>query len=60
MINSMTGFASCEQSTEHGELTWELRTVNHRYLEAQFKLPDGFRALEPGLRKRTNARPLWA
>jgi uncharacterized protein (TIGR00255 family) len=51
MINSMTGFASSEQSTEHGDLTWELRTVNHRYLESQFKLPDGFRALEPRLRE---------
>jgi len=50
MINSMTGFASDERSAEQGELLWELRTVNHRYLETQFKLPDGFRALEPELR----------
>jgi uncharacterized protein (TIGR00255 family) len=47
----MTGFASSEQTTEHGDLTWELRTVNHRYMESQFKLPDGFRALEPRLRE---------
>lgn len=50
MINSMTGFANGECSTAQGELLWELRTVNHRYFEAQFKLPDGFRAIENELR----------
>jgi uncharacterized protein (TIGR00255 family) len=50
MIYSMTGFASAELSTEQGELIWELRTVNHRFLETQFKLPEGFRRLEPALR----------
>jgi len=47
----MTGFASSENDTPQGTLLWELRSVNHRYLEMQFKLPDGFRALEPGLRE---------
>ena len=56
MINSMTGFASGEQITARGELQWEVRTVNHRYLEAQFKLPEGFRALEADFRERVNAR----
>lgn len=51
MIHSMTGFASSESDTEQGTLLWELRSVNHRYLEMQFKLPDGFRALEPALRE---------
>ena len=51
MINSMTGFASGELTTEAGSLQWELRSVNHRYLEAQFKLPEGFRTLEPLLRE---------
>jgi uncharacterized protein (TIGR00255 family) len=50
MIKSMTGFASGEFSTDQGELFWELRSVNHRYFEAQFKLPDGFRAIETELR----------
>lgn len=50
MINSMTGFASGEITTSHGQLLWELRTVNHRYLETQFRLPEGFRTLEPQLR----------
>ncbi|MBS93869.1 MAG: YicC family protein [Chromatiales bacterium] len=56
MINSMTGFASSEQNTAQGKLLWELRTVNHRYLESTFKLPDGFRALEPVLRECVGAR----
>jgi uncharacterized protein (TIGR00255 family) len=51
MINSMTGFASGELTTAAGELQWELRTVNHRYLEAQFKLPEGFRKQEPALKE---------
>ena len=50
MINSMTGFASGEVALAAGELAWELRSVNHRYLETQFKLPEGFRSLEPALR----------
>ncbi len=49
-INSMTGFASSETGAPEGELSWEVRSVNHRYLETQFKLPDGFRPLEPQLR----------
>lgn len=56
MIHSMTGFASGETETAHGTLLWELRSVNHRYLETQFKLPDGFRALEPQLRETMAAR----
>ncbi|MGI9309060.1 MAG: YicC/YloC family endoribonuclease [Gammaproteobacteria bacterium] len=50
MLNSMTGFARAERSVEEGNLVWEARTVNHRYLEAQIKLPEGLRAMEPDLR----------
>lgn len=46
MIRSMTGFARSETATPQGQLLWELRSVNHRYLEATLKLPDGFRAIE--------------
>ncbi len=56
MIHSMTGFASGEFETGQGVLLWELRSVNHRFLEMQFKLPDGFRALEPALRDVLAAR----
>ncbi len=38
-------------SNEAGSITWELRSVNHRYLEPGIKLPDEFRQLEPEIRK---------
>jgi uncharacterized protein (TIGR00255 family) len=47
----MTGFARSQSATPLGELAWELRSVNHRYLEVQVKLPEGFRALEPEVRQ---------
>ena len=46
MIRSMTGFARREQAAEFGSLAWELRTVNHRYLEVSLRLPEDFRAAE--------------
>lgn len=51
MIRSMTGFASAERVFEFGRLTWELRSVNHRYLEIGFRLPEEFRSLEPEIRR---------
>jgi uncharacterized protein (TIGR00255 family) len=56
MIRSMTAFASREANTDWGLLAWELRSVNHRYLELSLRLPDEFRALEPRLRERAAAR----
>lgn len=50
-IHSMTAFARESTNTEQGMLTIELRTVNHRYLDSSFKLPDSLRALEPKLRE---------
>lgn len=50
VIYSMTGFASGETETGQGTLLWEVRSVNHRYLEPHFKLPDGFRGIEAALR----------
>lgn len=50
MLHSMTAFAQQEQANELGELSWEVRAVNHRYLEPSFKLPETFRAIEPRLR----------
>ena len=44
MINSMTGFARRESSGSWGTLVCELRSVNHRFLEAGFRLPDELRA----------------
>ncbi len=51
MPRSMTGFARIEKPFPWGTITWEIRSVNHRYLELQFRLPEGFRALEPSLRE---------
>ena len=44
MIASMTGFARRETSGPWGTLVCELRSVNHRFLEAAFRLPDELRA----------------
>lgn len=51
MITSMTGFARCEASGAFGQLTCELRSVNHRYLESGFRLPEELRGLESELRQ---------
>jgi uncharacterized protein (TIGR00255 family) len=50
MIRSMTGFARREHAGAYGTLAWELRTVNHRYLEVGLRLPEDFRALENDFR----------
>lgn len=47
----MTAFARESSSAPGGTLTVELRTVNHRYLDCTFKLPDALRGLEPRLRE---------
>jgi uncharacterized protein (TIGR00255 family) len=51
MTASMTAFARRETTTPWGGLAWELRAVNHRYLELSFKLPDELRAVEPVARE---------
>ncbi len=56
MIRSMTAFARASVETADAELTWELRSVNHRYLEASLRLPEELRAMEPLVRERVNAR----
>ncbi len=52
MIKSMTAFSRVQESNDSGEIVWELKSVNHRYLEPGFKLPEDFRALEPEIRQR--------
>ncbi len=51
MIHSMTAFARESVATDQGLLTVELRSVNHRYLDCTFKLPDALKGLEPRLRE---------
>ncbi|MEJ2387352.1 MAG: YicC family protein [Chromatiaceae bacterium] len=56
MTKSMTAFARETANTEQGELTWELRSVNHRFLEPFVRLPEDLRGLEPSVRERLAAR----
>ena len=51
MIHSMTGFASAEHQYDFGRLSWEVRSVNHRYFEFGFRVPEEFRVLEPEIRR---------
>ncbi len=52
MIHSMTGFARVEKRGDWGQLTVECRSVNHRYLDLSFKLPEVLRSLEADLREK--------
>lgn len=56
MIRSMTAFARQEAQADWGTLTCEIRTVNHRYLEPSFRLPDVLRELENGFREQLRKR----
>jgi len=56
MIHSMTAFARCAADTPWGALTWELRSVNHRYLDFSARLPEELRGLEPKVRGLAQAR----
>ena len=51
MVHSMTAFARSERAGAYGTLSWELRSVNHRYLEPHLRLPDSFRDLEGPVRE---------
>jgi uncharacterized protein (TIGR00255 family) len=56
MIRSMTGYARAEAQGPWGRLSWELRSVNHRYLDLSVRMPDELRALETEARQRLGAR----
>jgi uncharacterized protein (TIGR00255 family) len=56
MIYSMTGYAAVSEELPLGTLSVEIRSVNHRYLDIQFRLPDEFRSFEPGMRELVAAR----
>ena len=51
MAYSMTAFARDETSDNAGTFIWELRSVNHRYLELNLRLPEQLRQIEPQVRK---------
>ncbi len=56
MICSMTAFSREEYRGELGLLVWELRSVNHRYLEPHFRIPEELRSFEPQVRERLAKR----
>ena len=56
MIRSMTAFARAEHRAGWGAATWELRSVNNRYLDVTSKLPEDLRRLETPVRDRVRAR----
>lgn len=51
MICSMTAFGSAKAETEHGTLTIEIRSVNSRFLDLNFRLPEDLRMIEAPLRE---------
>ena len=51
MICSMTSFSRQSHEDDSGSLVWELRTVNHRYLEISLRCPEPFRHQEMKIRE---------
>lgn len=56
MLRSMTAFARKVVTRNNGELIWEFRCLNQRFLEQFIRLPEEFRILEPQIRERIAAR----
>ncbi|WP_115716989.1 YicC/YloC family endoribonuclease [Gallaecimonas mangrovi] len=56
MTYSMTAFARKDVRADWGTASWEIRSVNQRYLETYFRLPDAFRSLDPVLREKLRAK----
>jgi uncharacterized protein (TIGR00255 family) len=56
MTSSMTAFGRSEKTGDWGSAVWEIRSVNHRYLEMAVRLPEELRVLEPAVRDRIASR----
>jgi uncharacterized protein (TIGR00255 family) len=56
MIRSMTGFARRERQFPWGSLAWELKSVNHRFMEVGCRLPEEFRTAEADFRQAVGSR----
>lgn len=56
MIRSMTAYARKEMNANWGHASWELRSVNQRYLETYIRLPEQLRSLEPIIREKLRHR----
>lgn len=55
MISSMTAFVQHESQSEQSRLVWEIRSVNHRYLEISMRLPEELRSAEMSFRETIKA-----
>jgi len=55
-IRSMTAFARVEHQAGWGNLVWEIRSVNHRYLDIGTRLPEELRSLEAAIREAIQTR----
>jgi len=55
MTNSMTAFSRSSEEQVWGSIVWELRSVNHRYLDVVIKLPEELRSIENEIRRRLNS-----
>ena len=56
MLKSMTAFSRKESVSERGTLVWEMRSVNHRYLDVSIRMTDELRLIEPQVREKIGAR----
>ena len=56
MIRSMTAYSRSQKLSKAGEILWELRSLNSRYLETHIKLMDEWRVFEPEIRERIGQR----
>lgn len=56
MLKSMTAFSRKESVSDWGTLVWEMRSVNHRYLDVSIRLADELRLIEPQVREKLNTK----
>jgi len=56
MTASMTAYGRTQESSETGNITWEIRSVNHRYLELNIRLPEELRMLEARVREHISSK----
>tara|TARA_B100001250_G_scaffold61244_1_gene47867 strand:- start:634 stop:1494 length:861 start_codon:yes stop_codon:yes gene_type:complete len=56
MLYSMTAFARSESNTKNLHMIWEVKSVNHRFLESYFRVPEGLRAIETKIRDVTRKK----
>jgi uncharacterized protein (TIGR00255 family) len=56
MVSSMTAYGRAQDHTDLGQVCWEIRTVNHRFLDIHIRIPDMFREMEMSWRNLIRGR----